>query len=192
MRLKKASVKNMTYVSVCTALLAVSAWLTVPFTVNFTMQTFAVFFISLAFTIRQSVTAILLYIALGFTGVPVFSGFGSGIAVIFGPTGGYMLAFIFIPPIIHGILRLFKVCKHKKVAIWASMLVGILFCYCFGTIWYAVVCGLGASTDIFAILGICVLPFVVPDILKMGLALFVASRLSPYIKLNDFFGGYYG
>lgn len=191
MRLKKASVSNMTYVSVCTALLAVSAWLTVPFTVNFTMQTFAVFFISLTLTVRQSVTAVLLYIALGIMGAPVFSGFGSGIAVIFGPTGGYMLSFIFIPPIMHGILRLFKACRHKKAVLWASMLVAIFFCYCFGTVWYAVVCGLKASTDILSILGICVLPFIVPDILKMGLALFVASRLSPYIK-NDFCGGYYG
>ena len=90
----KLTVKDLAQISMMTALTAVCAWLTIPFTVPFTMQTFAVFTTLLLLDGRKGTIAILLYIALGAAGVPVFSGFGAGIGVLAGPTGGYIVGFL--------------------------------------------------------------------------------------------------
>ena len=87
-------IRDMAYISLSAAVIAVCAWITVPFTVPFTMQTFAVFLAVLLFGSARGMLSILLYIALGAVGLPVFSSFGGGIGVLIGPTGGYIIGFL--------------------------------------------------------------------------------------------------
>ena len=66
---------------------------------------------------------------------------------------------------------------------WISMVLGLVLCYAFGTIWYVRVYAhsvgeIGAA----AVLSICVLPFVIPDIIKMMLAMAVRKRLAKAIR----------
>jgi len=176
----KKYTQDIAKVAMCTAILAVSAWLTVPFVINFTMQTFAVFTISSIFGWKKSCISILLYIAIGLCGAPVFSGFGAGISPIIGPTGGYLFGFIFIPPIID----LFKrINKQSKAILAVSMLIGLIICYAFGTAWYTVVYGAGIES-IWSILSVCVLPFLLPDIAKLVLAVIISERISGNININ--------
>lgn len=81
-----------------TALLALSAKLKVPFyPVEQTMQTFVVLVIGMAYGWRLGVATILLYLAEGAAGLPVFTGTpekGIGIAYMMGPTGGYLMGFV--------------------------------------------------------------------------------------------------
>ena len=78
----RLSVKDLALTGMMTALLAVCAWVTIPFTIPFTLQTFGVFMALRLLGGRRGTAAIGLYILLGIAGVPVFSGFGAGICVL--------------------------------------------------------------------------------------------------------------
>ena len=88
----------MAVVSTCAAMIVISAYLTIPFAVGFTLQTLAIFLISALFDLKRSLGAVLLYITLGICGLPVFSGFSAGFAALLGPSGGFIVGFILIPP----------------------------------------------------------------------------------------------
>ena len=175
----------MAYIALGAVLITVCSWLTVPFTVPFTMQTFAVFCILLILGGKKGTAAICLYIALGAVGVPVFSGFGSGYAHIIGPTGGYMLGFI-----LTGVLYMIFGGAAEKKGIFFTVLVlsgGLILCYAAGTAWFVVVYGMrGESIGFFTALALCVLPYIVPDALKMALALYVGGRITKHFpQLKD-------
>ena len=93
------NIKSLARMAICTALIVVCSWLTVPFTVPFTMQTFAIFFTVCLLGPWQGMISILVYILLGAVGVPVFSGFRGGLDALLGPTGGYILGFLATAPI---------------------------------------------------------------------------------------------
>ena len=60
----------------------------------------------------------------------------------------------------------------------ASLIAGLLVCYLFGTLWFTLGYNSGSGSVTFtAALGLCVLPFVVPDLLKLGLAFWVAKQI---------------
>ena len=89
-------VVDLIYMALCAALIAICSWITVPATIPFTMQTFAVFCVLGLLGGRRGSMAILVYILLGVVGLPVFSGFQGGIGALLGTTGGYIVGFIFI------------------------------------------------------------------------------------------------
>ena len=163
-------------VSMCTAIIAISAWLTIPFTVSFTLQTLAIFVISAVFKLRISISSVALYILLGACGLPIFSGFGAGLSALLGPTGGYILGFVFIPIIMSLIPH------NKKIMLALSMTISLLACYTLGTVWYLLAYGSFAVADIVGALSICVLPFILPDAIKIALAVILATRLKRIIK----------
>lgn len=110
------------------------------------------------------------YALLGAIGVPVFAGFGSGPAVLFGKTGGYILGYILCAAIV-GVLSRRIGFSYLKLCL--SMVIGVAVCYAFGTAWFMVVSGLNLVTS----LGYCVLPFLPGDAVKILLAAFLALRL---------------
>ena len=75
--------KDLTYVAVCAVLMAVCSWISIPATVPFTLQTFAVFCSLGLLGGRRGTAAILVYLLLGALGVPVFAGFSGGIGILF-------------------------------------------------------------------------------------------------------------
>ena len=92
------AVSKLTYAAftaLTAAIIAVCAWITVPGPVPFTMQTFGVFLALRLLGGKRGSISVALYILLGAAGLPVFSGFKAGIGVLIGPTGGYILGFIF-------------------------------------------------------------------------------------------------
>ena len=76
--------------------IAICSWISIPAAVPFTMQTFAAFFVLSALGGKRGTITILTYIFLGAVGVPVFAQFTSGIGILLGNTGGYIVGFIFI------------------------------------------------------------------------------------------------
>lgn len=171
---KRLSVKDLTMIAMLTALIAVCAWITVPMTIPFTMQTFGVFMALLALGGAKGTFAIALYILLGLAGVPVFSGFGAGPGVLAGPTGGYIAGFL-LTGLLYWLLPKLRRRKKGKAAV---LLGGLLLCYAFGTVWFSIVMnGRGNPTGFFQAIGICVAPYVLPDLLKLLLALQLSERL---------------
>ena len=86
--------RDMAYISISAALIALCAWLSVPAAIPFTMQTFAVFAAAGTLGARRGAAALGLYILLGALGLPVFSGFQGGVGALLGATGGYIVGFL--------------------------------------------------------------------------------------------------
>ena len=84
----RLSVRDMAFIAAMSAVIAVCAWITIPLAVPFTLQIFGVFMALRLLGGKKGTLSILVYIALGAVGLPVFSGFQGGIGVLAGPTGG--------------------------------------------------------------------------------------------------------
>lgn len=167
---KSNYILNIATVAMCVSILCISAWITIPLLVSFTLQILAISLISALFHARISIASLLSYIALGACGIPVFSAFGSGPAALLGPSGGFIFGFIFIPISVN----LFN--ARSRSVLFCSMLIGLLLCYLTGVLWYAF--GYASGTkDIISALSACVLPFIIPDIVKILIATNVAHRL---------------
>ena len=64
------------------------------------------------------------------------------------------------------------------------MLAGLLVCYAFGTLWFmAVYAGTTGSVGLITVLGWCVIPFIIPDLIKIGLAYILAGRIRKYVVM---------
>ena len=173
----QSKVRDMAYIALTAAFMSICAWISVPATVPFTLQTFAVFLCAAVFGSKCAGIAILVYIMLGAIGLPVFSGFRGGPGMLIGATGGYITGF-FPAAVIAGWRA--KLRPGYAVDI-IFMLLGLAACYAFGTAWYAAVYGSGLAAFKSALL-VCVVPYLAPDFIKLALAAALAPRLRRYIK----------
>lgn len=150
----------------CAALMAVCAWLAVPVgDIAVTMQTFGVFLTLMLLGGGKGTAACGVYLLLGAVGLPVFSGFQGGIAVLLGPTGGYLFGFL--------VLSVCYWALEKHLGQIGAMLPGLLLCYVCGTLWFFFAYG----GSLWAVVLKCVVPYLIPDILKLILARFVSKRI---------------
>ena len=174
--------KEIVLTALFTAITAVCAWISVPFgAISFTMQTFAVFCGLLTIGGKNGFFSLLAYILLGAIGLPVFNGFKGGAGILFGPTGGYILGFIFMALIYWAGTKLFG---EKLLVRIALLIVGLLACYAFGTLWF--VCGYSNGESVMSLkkaAEICVYPFVPFDLLKMVLAFIISYRIKKHVKI---------
>ena len=89
--------RDLILIALFAALLAICSWISLPFfTLPITMQTFALFCTVGILGTRRGALAVLLYLALGLVGLPVFSGMTGGFAVLLGPGGGYLIGFLLL------------------------------------------------------------------------------------------------
>lgn len=170
------SIRNMIYVSLMAVVIALCSWLSVPSVVPFTMQTFAVFCALLLLGGKRGFLSVGLYILIGAFGLPVFSGFRGGLGALLGPTGGYILGFL-LCALLYWLLE-------EKVPSLVLLILGLLVCYLFGTLWFVYVYTTGGKEISFgAALGLCVLPYLLPDAIKLLLAYVLARRVRKAVRL---------
>ncbi|MBP5444830.1 MAG: biotin transporter BioY [Acholeplasmatales bacterium] len=158
-------VKDLVYIAIFTSIICVMSLISIPTTVPFTLQTMAIFLCMFMLKPVDSLISVLIYITIGIIGIPVFSNFKSGIGVIAGPTGGYILGFI--------LMTLVPFIIKNKIA---SAIIGLIICYTFGSIWFLFF-NQSNITSIWKVLTICVLPFIIPDGVKLALAYILSLRL---------------
>ncbi len=171
----KLKTADMTLIAMFAAILAICAWITIPAAVPVTFQTFGVFLAVGVLGGRNGTLSVLTYLCLGAVGMPVFSGFTGGVGRIAGATGGYIWGFLFSALVMWGMERLFG--RGPKV-LGISMVLGLLVCYALGTAWYMLVYAystgpMGVGTALVT----CVLPYIVPDAIKLSLAFVLSKRL---------------
>jgi biotin transport system substrate-specific component len=160
-----------------TSLHCVCAWITIPVAdFSFTMQSFSVLLSLELLGGKWGTISIVAYLLAGIVGFPVFSSFQSGVGIIVGPTGGYLIGFLLTGFIYWGVTRYFSE-RFRGIA----MIGGLLGCYCLGTIWFYVAYA-NSSPLIFVVLR-CVVPYLVPDAIK----LILAYRLSDRIRNTSIF-----
>ena len=167
---------DLVYVALFAVLIAMCAWISVPTTVPFTLQTFGIFLTVGLLGGKRGSMAVLVYILLGAAGIPVFSGFTGGIGRLFGSTGGYIVGFLASALVMWA---LEKVMGRKTWALAIQMVLGLIVCYAIGTVWFMVVySGTSGAVGLMTVLGWCVIPFIIPDLIKIALALVLTKRLS--------------
>lgn len=219
-------------------MIAAGAWITVPAAIPFTMQTFCIFLTLYILGGANGTKAILLYLLLGAVGLPVFSGFKAGLSVLAGPTGGYLIGFIFIglsyrlgekffsrsdsgSGLVNGASRLSGTGSglangasrvsgtgsssadgadfnagygsgnvasrlSERRGKFLFLILGLCICYAFGTGWFVYISNSGSSSvSILQALSLCVLPYIIPDLIKLLLASKLSAKLAP--KLNNLF-----
>lgn len=180
-KMKNSKAVFITQTALFTALIVVCSWISIPATVSFTLQTFAVCFVSAIGGFKSGALSVLTYILLGIVGVPVFSNFKGGASAIAGPTGGYIVGFIFTAVIVGLVADKFG---RKFWVSVISMVLGVVVCYIFGTAWFYILTNNinQQAMSIGAVLGVCVVPFLPFDALKIALAAWLANVVGKRIK----------
>ena len=175
----RISIREIAYTALGVALLIICSWLSVPLTVPFTMQTFAVCLVAALFGLKIGMLAVAVYLLLGIAGVPVFAGFEGGLGYLLGATGGYLVGFL-LTALVVGIAA-DKRGRGKKVLI-SAMVIGVLLCYALGTAWFVLVyTRTSGPVGVATALVWCVLPYVIPDIVKIVMAALLTNRLHPLL-----------
>lgn len=173
-------VRNMALCALFAALLAVCAWLAIPVgDTAFTMQTFGVFLALGLLGGKRGTAAILVYLVLGAVGLPVFTGFRGGIGALAGTTGGYLTGFL-LSGLVYWLIT--SLWGNENPVRLTAMILGMLICYLFGSLWFRLGYLQGGSTAGFGlILAKCVLPYLLPDACKLLLAHYLTGRLQRFI-----------
>ena len=173
---------DVVYVGVFAVLIAICSWISIPTLVPFTLQTFAVFLTVGLLGGKRGTMAVLVYVLLGAIGIPVFAGFSGGMGIILNNTGGYIIGFIFSALV----MWLMEHLMGKKFWVQGlSMILGLIICYAFGTAWFMMVYTRDTgAVGLATVLGWCVIPFIIPDIVKIALALILSNRLSKVIRID--------
>lgn len=116
---------------------------------------------------KRGTLTYIVYLLIGLTGLPVFSGFEGGAGKFAGPTGGYLVGFILMAVICGLFIERYKTTSPLHIA-WnmTGMILGTLAAYAFGTLWFCISTGIGVT----AALALCVFPFIPGDLVKMAVA----------------------
>ncbi len=177
--MKKLDIRSIVLCALFVAVCAVCAALYIPSPVPFSLQIFGVFLSAFLLGCRRGTLAVTCYILLGAVGVPVFAGFRGGLSVIMSATGGFILSF--------PLVSFFTAYVSKKSTSKYNRLVGgcagLILCYTVGTIWFiAITLSQGGVVNILSVMAVCVLPYIIPDILKLLLADLLTKRLKPLVE----------
>lgn len=157
--------------SLFAALTAVCAWIAIPIPpISFTLQTFALHLTLGLLGGKWGSRSILLYLLLGAVGLPVFTGFRGGLSALLGPTGGFLWGFLGAAACYRLVERFGKL---------PAMLMAQLVCYLCGCLWFTVY---APGTPFGAAVLTCVVPYLIPDIIKIWLALELSKRISKQFK----------
>ena len=178
------SARSLARAAMGVAFIAVCSVIAVPIgAVPVTLSLFALMIVALLLSPVETFLAVVTYIALGAMGLPLFSGGGSGLAVLTGPTGGFILAY----PLMTGIISLFKLLYQKKLRSSSVKYTTFCFLVCIATLPVCYLCGTlqfmaYAHVDAKVALLTCVVPFILPDVAKAVLAVWLSTKINHHIK----------
>ena len=135
--MKKMSTRELTLAALFVAITAVLSQIVVPMPlVPFNLGVLAIFLCGGTLRKGTAFLSILCYLLLGAIGVPVFAQFSGGPAVLFGVTGGYLMAYPVMAWLVAFLTETWAGDSYwKRLAAMAAALVP---CYLFGTAWFAV------------------------------------------------------
>jgi biotin transporter BioY len=164
----RALIYDAALILVGSLVIALSAQIAIGWPVPITGQTFAVLMIGILFGSKRGGLTVLTYLLEGSAGLGFFAQGKAGIAVLAGPTGGYLVGFIFAAYAV-GFLAEKGFDKRIKTTV-LTMAIGNLIIYAFGLSRLFVLASLGKLTDTNGILAVGLYPFIIGDIIKIALA----------------------
>ena len=170
---QKIRTKQMVLIALMTAVTCVLGPLSIPLPfspVPISLTNFAIFLAIFVLGMKSGTISFIIYLLLGAVGVPVFSSFRGGFQVLAGPTGGYLIGFIFLALIMGFALDHFD---RKLVPTIIGMIIGMAICYIFGTAWLAGQLGM----SFVAALGVGVIPYLPGDTAKIIIAIIAGPQI---------------
>ncbi|RGH91043.1 biotin transporter BioY [Ruminococcus sp. AM27-11LB] len=170
---QKIRTKQMVLIALMTAVTCVLGPLSIPLPfspVPISLTNFAIFLAIFVLGMKNGTISFIIYLLLGAVGVPVFSSFRGGLQVLAGPTGGYLIGFIFLALIMGFALDHFD---RKLVPTIIGMIIGMVVCYAFGTVWLAKLLSLSFKEGLM----MGVIPYLPGDAAKIIIAAIVGPKL---------------
>lgn len=170
---QKIKTKQMVLIALMTAVTCVLGPLSIPLPfspVPISLTNFAIFLAIFVLGMKNGTISFIIYLLLGAVGVPVFSSFRGGLQVLAGPTGGYLIGFIFLALIMGFALDHFD---RKLVSTIIGMIIGMAVCYTFGTVWLAKLLSLSFKEGLM----MGVIPYLAGDVAKIIIAAIVGPKL---------------
>ena len=171
------SLRDICFISIFAAITAVCAQIGIPMPIGvpFTLQTFAVPLAGVVLGAKKGALSSVVYVALGMIGIPVFSGFSGGIAVIFGKTGGYIVSFpilALLAGIGSDLYEKVEGAWKKNLVLYAGIVLGIAANFASGMYVGKIIlsCSLAQAFALFA------LPYLPTSAIKIVLAGVVGTK----------------
>jgi biotin transport system substrate-specific component len=178
-RYMKLSIRDLIICSLFASITAILSQISIPLpftTVPLTMQVFAVMLCGMLLGSKLGFISQIIYLAIGTIGIPVFAQMSGGPGVILGPTGGFLLSF----PIVCFIVGYFSNKGKSEFLVVAGMIVALLTSYLIGTFQFCLIMNMSFISGFMA----CVLPFIVIDIIKIGLVYVVGMSVCKRVNLG--------
>ncbi len=172
--MNKTKTFKMVQVGLMAALFCIAGPNTIPIPISpvpISFTNLAVFFAAFVLGWKLCSLSFIIYILLGAVGLPVFSGYTGGLAKLAGPTGGYIIGFIFTAMICAFFVEKFHCRIYMNIL---GMILGMIIAYIFGTAWFMIQQG----TSLASALTLCVIPYLIGDALKIA----AAAVLGPVIR----------
>lgn len=167
--MKKISTQQLVRIALMAAVLCILGPISFPLAISAVPVSLSILGIFLTLVILnpfEATIAILIYIALGLVGMPVFSNYTGGVSKLFGPTGGYIIGYIPLALIAWFFIKKFN---RKLPFMCAGLVIGTAACYLLGTAWLAISAGMSFKAALFA----GVIPFIPWDIAKLVISILV-------------------
>lgn len=170
-------IKDIAIISVAAAMICVVSPVSIPIgDIPISLATFIIYLIAAIIGPKKGTISVLVYILVGIIGVPVFSNYRAGISVIVGVTGGYIVGYIPLA-LLTGIF-IYK-CKGKIWMYPIGMILGTIVCYFIGTVWYM----FNTNNNLISSLLVCVVPFLLFDLIKIVLSSVLAYLINKKLSL---------
>lgn len=169
---QKMSSHQMTVIALMTALMCILGPMSIPIgTIPISFTNLVIYLSAYLLGAKYGAVSYCIYLLIGVAGMPVFSGFAGGLAKLAGPTGGYLIGFLFI-----AIISGFFIQKGhgKSIVSILGMVLGTLVAYLFGTAWFVI----QTECAVMYALTVCVFPFLVAD----GIKIMAASKIGPLLQ----------
>lgn len=168
----KLTIRQMAVIAFMSALTCILGPMSIPIgAVPVSFTNFVIYLAVYLLGTKAGSISYCIYLLIGLAGFPVFSGYSGGLSKLAGPTGGYLIGFIFMALISGFFIR------KSNGTVWISILgmaVGTLIAYLFGTVWFMI----QASCTLWYALTVCVFPFLAGDAIKI----IAASKIGPLLR----------
>ncbi|HZJ99835.1 MAG TPA: biotin transporter BioY [Tissierellaceae bacterium] len=177
----KSKIYEMTIIGVVAAVICILGPLSIPIgLIPISFTNLAIYISLYTLGMKKGTLSSIIYLLVGSAGLPVFSGFTSGPSKLLGPTGGYLLGFIFMTLIAGFFIDRFF---NKWYMCIVGMVLATSVCYIFGTAWLAY----QANISVRAALAAGVIPFIPGDLTKIIFSAYIGPKLRKrLIKANLF------
>lgn len=176
--LSSGNTKNLALIGVMTAVICIMGPLSLPLPfspVPISLTNLAICLSVYILGMKRGTISYIIYLLLGLVGLPVFSSFTGGPGKLLGPTGGYLIGFLFLAAVCGFFIDKWR---DKRYMCFLGMVVGAFIDDLFGTAWLAYQAGLSFNEAFVA----GVLPFIPGDFIKIIIAMFMGPAIVKRLK----------